>query len=117
MVVLLIWALATIGLTDILMFGKILDDDHLKVRSWLKKVLGKYADMLDCSVCTGWWSGLLLGILLVSFNPLYFIGCAFAGAGLMHAYVNIMNLIESKTDFIVGDNHDEQPEQPKETTP
>jgi hypothetical protein len=112
----LLWLLATVGFTNILVHGKILDDDHLGFRSWLKNKLGKFSDVLECYECTGWWAGLLAGLALVSFNPLWFIGCAFAGAGVMHAYVNIMNLIESKTDFVVGDIGDEPDQSEQEST-
>lgn len=106
-----LFAAATIGLTNILVHGKILDDDHLGWRTWLKNRLGKYADALECYECTGWWSGLLMGVLLVSFNPLYFVPCAFAGAGLMHLYTILTNYIESKTDFVIGGDEDVQPEE------
>jgi hypothetical protein len=110
--ILVLFALATVGLTNVLVHGKILDDDHLGTRSWLKRQLGKYADVLECYECTGWWSGLLLGVLLLSWNPLIFLPAAFAGAGIMHAYVNIMNLIESKTDFVIGGS--DEPEENQE---
>lgn len=105
--ILALFALATIGMSNILVHGRILDDDHLGWRNWLKNRLGKFADVLDCYECTGWWCGLIMGLLLFSWwNPLFFVPAAFAGAGLMHAYVNIMNLVESKTDFIIGVDHD-----------
>jgi hypothetical protein len=97
-----LFALAAIGLTNILVHGKILDDDHIPLRSWLKSKLGRFADVLECYECTGWWSGLIVGLLLISWNPFIFIPCTFAGAGLMHFYVIITNLLESKTDFVVG---------------
>jgi hypothetical protein len=97
----LLFVMATIGLTNILVHGKVLDDEHLKVRSWLKRRLKRFGDMLDCYECSGWWAGLLMGLLLVSCNPLIFLPCAFAGAAMGHFYSTVAYLIESKTDFVV----------------
>jgi hypothetical protein len=95
--------MATLGLTNILVHGKILDDQHLGWRSWMQRRLGKYSDLLECYECSGFWSGLIMGLLLVSLHPLYFIPCAFAGVFLGHFYSTVSYLIESKTDFVIGD--------------
>lgn len=104
MVSLILFIIATIGTTNILVHGKILDDDHLGLRSWIKKRLGKYQDVLDCYECAGFWCGLVMGSCLISYwNPLILIPCAFAGSGIMHAYVVVSELIQSKTDFVIND--------------
>jgi hypothetical protein len=111
MVTLILFLLASLGLTNILVHGKILDDDHLGWRSWLKRQLDKfwYSDVLDCYECTGFFAGMITGLCLVSYNPVYFVLCGFAAAGLMHAYVAIVEFLQSKTDYVVTDD-DEQPE-------
>ncbi len=89
----LLFAVSTIGLTNIMVHGAIFDEHHLGVKSWLQKNLGKFSDLLDCYECTGWWSGLITGMALLSFHPFVFIPCAFAGAALGHAYQLVIDLI------------------------
>jgi hypothetical protein len=115
MVSLVLFILATIGLTNILVHGKILDDNHLGWRSWMKRQLGSYQDLLDCYECTGFWAGMLLGfIVLLSewlWAPLLFLIVPFAGSAIGHFYSDISYLIQSKTDFVVSDEHDEPDQQ------
>jgi hypothetical protein len=109
---LILFAIATIGLTNILVSGKIFDDKHLGTRKWAKRQLGSYSDLLDCHECTGFWSGLLMGFLLFSFwNPCVLIPCAFAGAALSSFYNDLNYLILSKTDFVVGDSNEPENQQ------
>jgi hypothetical protein len=109
---LILFAIATIGLTNILVSGKIFDDEHLGTRKWAKRQLGSYSDLLDCHECTGFWSGLLMGFLLFSFwNPCVLIPCAFAGAALCNFYSSIQLLIDSKIDFEVGTNNESESSQ------
>lgn len=125
-----IWLLATIGLANILVHGKIFDKDHLGWRDKLKKRLGKYGDVLECYECIGWWSGLMTGFIYISsscwcyfpsfvemswwsaimtmasitfFSSLWILASAFAGAAIMHVYITMINFIESKTDFVIGE--------------
>lgn len=107
--ILVLFLIATIGLTNTVVHGKIFDDDHLGFRSWLRRQLERFfhsGDVLDCYECTGFWCGMITGLMLLSYNPVIFVGAGLAGVGLMHCYINIMNFIESKTDFIVGDTDD-----------
>ena len=107
MIMLLLFVISTIGMSNILVHGKILDDDHLGLRSWLKRKLGKYKDVFDCYECTGFWCGFFMGSLLISFwNPFVLIPCAFAGSGIMHAYIILTDFLQSKTDFVIDDSHE-----------
>jgi hypothetical protein len=115
--ILALFVLAVIGMTIILVNGSIFDDDHLGWRSWFKKKLGKYGDLLECRVCAGWWAGLMMGLALFSWwNPLIFLPAAFAGSGIMTIYIILEDFIMSKTDYALGDA--DEPEQPsnEETT-
>lgn len=106
---LILFALVTIGMTNILVHGKILDDNHLGWRTWLKRQIGKkYEDVLECYECVGFWCGMLSGAYFLSCLPWNFFFYGFAGAGIMHAYTYVMDLIESKTDYEVNYEEDEQ---------
>lgn len=107
MTTLFLFALATIGLTNVLVHGAILDDEHLKIRSWLKSRLGRFGDLFNCYECTGWWAGLIMALILVSWRPNIFLPCAFAGAALGHLYTLLTNFIESHTAYeLTGDDHE-----------
>jgi len=81
----LIWfSLASYGLTQVLMYGKALDKVR-PTKGWLK-------DLLSCSMCTGFWVGLLLWSIsgftrLFNFDESIVTGviCGFAGSAV--AYV------------------------------
>jgi hypothetical protein len=103
----ILFVLSTIGLTNVLVHGAIFDDQHLKVKSWIKSRLGKYSDLLDCYECTGWWAGLIMGLTLVSHHFTIFIPCAFAGAMLGNLYSLLTMYIESNTAYEVSEDSDE----------
>lgn len=52
---LLIFILCSFGLTQILLYGKILDSIRPKE--------GKLGELFKCSLCMGFWTGILLAIL------------------------------------------------------
>ena len=107
-----LFVLSTIGLTNVLVHGKIFDKEHLGFRPWLDKQIGKYVgdkyrDVLECYECTGWWSALLTSFILISFNPFICVCCAFAGAALGHFYSALYLLIESKIEYVVDNDEEE----------
>lgn len=60
-----LFLLAVIGLSNILVHGKILD--LIKVRPWLKKNLdGGWGEIIECYECMGFWAGIICGLLLFS---------------------------------------------------
>lgn len=108
MTTLFLFVLATIGLTNVLVHGSILDENHLKIRPWIQARLGRFGDLLSCYECAGWWSGLIMGLTLISYHPAIFIPCAFAGSAIGHFYTSITNLIDSNTSYeIAGDDHEQ----------
>ncbi len=56
MVKLILWSLAVCGLTNILVYGTILD----KPRLFIQNKLPKIGSVFDCVMCTGTWVGLLM---------------------------------------------------------
>lgn len=104
---LIFFILAVIGLTNTVNHGKIMD--IIRLRPWLKDHLSEdLYEATKCPECVGWWAGLIMGILLISFNPLVFLPCAFAGSGICHCYSTVMLLIESKVEYVLVENNDEQ---------
>lgn len=133
MITLIIFMLATIGLTNTIVHGRILDlikfkiprlyffirylftsvliedKNRYSVREWIKGT--KFtSELFECHECTGFWSGMLIGFFLISHNPVYFISCGFAGSVLSQFYNDIVNLITSKTDLVLEDHDDNQQE-------
>ncbi len=101
----ILFILSTIGLTNIIVHGKILD--VIGLRSFLKKRLNSnFFELFECYECSGFWCGMIMGITLISDNPYYVISCGFAGSLLSQFYSEIVYLIRSKTDFLVEDNSD-----------
>ncbi len=88
----LFFLLSTIGMSNIIVHGKILDVlnirsktkqlfDWLVVRGYIsEKRRDLMAEGARCYECTGFWCGLFLSIALLSFKPWVFIPAAFAGS-------------------------------------
>lgn len=104
----LLFIFATIGLTNILVHGKILDLIKIKnrtIREWMH-IKDWSKQLFECYECSGFWGGLIVGVFVVSYNPFIFISCGFAGSVLSQFYSEIVYLIRSKTDFVVEDNNE-----------
>lgn len=105
MTTLILFALATVGLTNILVHGVIFD--HIKiagrsVRQWMH-----YWDwsksLFTCYECTGTWAGFLCGWLVVSSHWSMILACGFAGA-FLSAWNNLLfEWLNSKIEFIFDD--------------
>ncbi len=83
----MLWLLATIGLTEILIRGKIFSD----FRKWFP---------LHCYQCIGFWSGYIVGLLIIDFTnfPSYLIKgflYGFAGAFLVPFVQGVEQMIDS----------------------
>lgn len=99
----LIFIISTIGLTNIIVHGKILD--NIGLRPFLKKNLySNIFELFECYECTGFWSGLILGAILISKDPMIFIPCGFAGSVISQFYSEFIFLIRSKTDFVMEED-------------
>ena len=57
---LLFWALAAYGMTSILVWGKIFDNQ----REWIKKHSKFFGDLISCTLCTSTWVGFFMSIVL-----------------------------------------------------
>lgn len=98
---LVLFALATIGLTNIIVDSRLFEP----VRCWLgEKLTGRFGkfvnDVIECHQCCGFWSGALMGFLLLSWwNPITWFVAGCAGSFLSAFTYLLTELILSKTDF------------------
>jgi hypothetical protein len=108
---LVLFAFATIGLTNILVHGKILDLIKFfgkSIREWLTypKFL---SELLGCYECTGFWSGIIVGSCFVE-NPKWYLYLlyGFAGSVLSQFYSELVFLLRSKTEFLIEDENESE---------
>lgn len=75
---LLLFVLGVIGLTHIIVDSVILGPVH----AWVKPRSTFVADLMDCHQCCGFWCGVLLGLTLLSYNPLVWFAAGCSGSFL-----------------------------------
>lgn len=74
---LILFVLATIGLTTIVLESSL----FLPVRTFLEKILpAKVYEVFKCNQCMGTWCGFFCGWALISHSPIIIICCGFAGS-------------------------------------
>jgi len=64
---LLFYTFASYGLCYILMEAKILNFARDKITK-----IKFFKDILNCSLCTGFWTGLLVGVYVPAYNNIFF---------------------------------------------
>jgi hypothetical protein len=84
---------ACVGLMWLLRFGSILK----RPRSLLKEI-PLFRDLLNCSLCLGFWTGLLIGLILYFYKENNIIYCLFplASSGLCWFFDCLLELIQQK---------------------
>lgn len=98
---LLFFAFAVIGLTNIIVESTIFDP----LREWWKQNTKEFiGDAIECHQCVGWWSGLVSSLLFfelsIGFIPIV-LGCAFAGSFLSLFEKIIRNYLIENTVYIM----------------
>jgi hypothetical protein len=73
-VTLILFILSVIGMTHIIVDGEISEPIH----AWAKPRCSWLADLMDCYQCCGFWCGVGLGLILLSYRPgiVFAAGCA-----------------------------------------
>jgi len=66
--ILLFWILAAYGMTSILVWGKIFDNQ----REWIKKHSNFCGDLISCTLCTSTWVGFFMSLVLGGLTNHYF---------------------------------------------
>lgn len=99
----ILFAFATIGLTNILVHGAILDHIIIvgrSVRKWMH--YWKWSESLfSCYECTGTWAGFFCGGLVISNHMSIILACGFIG-GLLSAWNNLLfEYMNSKIEYII----------------
>lgn len=104
---LVLFALATIGLSNILVHGKILDVVKFfgkSVREWITSI-NFFSELLSCYECTGFWSGIAVSAFFIDHTKWYlFLLYGFAGSVLSQFYSELVYFLRSKTEFVIEDN-------------
>lgn len=75
---LILFVLAVIGLTHIVVDGEI----SAPLYQWIKPHLPVVARIMDCYQCAGFWCGVALGLALLSYQPLVVFAAGCAGSFL-----------------------------------
>ena len=65
---LLYWTLASFGLSNIIVYGKIFE----KQRNWITENSTFFGSLLNCIMCFSFWSGFLLSLIYSPSNALLF---------------------------------------------
>jgi hypothetical protein len=68
MALLVFWVLAAYGMTSILVWGKIFDNQ----RDWIKKHSKFFGDLISCTLCTSTWVGFFMSLVLGGLTNHYF---------------------------------------------
>lgn len=105
---LLLFCFAVIGFTNIIVDPSTIAIPMRKfiegraVRSQLWSWVDK---LMSCYQCTGFWVGLLAGVILLSWNPLVVILCGMAGSFIATWGAAYLNYLEARS--VVADLNDE----------
>lgn len=88
----LLFVLATIGFTHIVVDSKLMEP----IRTFLQNTLPeKVFEVFTCYQCFGFWSGIVCGTILISYNPLTIFMCGCAGSFLSQWAANHLTVQES----------------------
>ena len=68
MALLVFWVLAAYGMTSILVWGKIFDNQ----RDWIKKHSKFFGDLISCTLCTSTWVGFFMSLVFGGLTNHYF---------------------------------------------
>lgn len=98
LVSLILFCLATIGMTNIIVDSNLFEP----IRNWIKeKMPEKIYDLITCHQCCGTWCGFLCGAILLTNNIWIILCCGCAGSYLASINYLITEYILSKTDFVL----------------
>lgn len=92
----LLFCLAVIGMTHILVDSEILGP----VEDWAKAHLHAkiHHALFECYQCSGFWCGIVLGVLIVSHDPRVLLACGCAGSFLADLSESVFKYLEGPYD-------------------
>ena len=82
--------IACCGITATLMYGSILDI----IRTWVVK-LTFFEKLLKCSLCTGFWVGVLVGSYIYPVESKEFWFFAFASSAICWLYDSVVGMVQA----------------------
>jgi hypothetical protein len=102
---LILFVLATIGMTHIIVDGSIMQwfRDLVKNGSqWLSEKthrpgFAKLGGVVDCYLCCGTWCGFFMALVFLTYNPFKVLACGCAGGFLANLAAVLLNWIEAAT--------------------
>ena len=94
----LLWAFMAYGMTNILVWGSIFENQ----REWIKSKSKFFGDLISCTLCTSTWVGFFMSLFLGSittkyFDTIWFINLFFDGmftAGIVWSINGIVEFFE-----------------------
>lgn len=101
---LILFALATIGLTNLVVHGKIFE--LVGIKPFLRRHMSAdWFSLFECYECTGFWAGLICGsLIVVNLDDWYLVlACGWAGSVLAQTYNVFIFWLNSKVEFEIGD--------------
>jgi hypothetical protein len=102
MVDLIIYVVATIGLTHILIDGSIFEPLRNLVRKFAPQ---KISQLISCYQCLGCWVGFLTGYYLLGGDWVHTLAGGFAGSFLSNWAAIYLNYLEASTIVNMGEQH------------
>ena len=102
----LFFALASTGLTHILVESKVIEPIRDFLLLLTKKIpyVGSMLEyMLECYQCMGFWSGLVCGYYLISHDLPIVLLCGFAGSFVSYATASYLAYLEARTVIELDD--------------
>ena len=75
----------------------IVDKTYLFQDKWLKKLPEFFQKLLTCHVCTGFWIGILLGLLIMEHKFSIIFGCGCASSLISSFSSNLINYLQIKS--------------------
>ena len=88
----ILFVLAVIGMTHILVSSEIMDPVDDWARTWMPPQV--HRGLFECYQCAGFWCGMLLGMLLVSINPVTIFACGCAGSFVADLSESLFKIVE-----------------------
>ncbi len=104
---LLLFILSAVGMCLIFVDSHIME----RPRKLIKHLLpSEVAKVFECYQCMGFWTGVVSGLILISFNPFVVLCCGCAGSFCSVLSVNITNYLEAQTVLSLGGTDEETAE-------
>lgn len=101
---LFMFLLSTAGMSHIIVDSSLLETFRINFKKLMVLIKKDYlGNLVDCYMCSGTWTGFLMGYIWISEDPLKIFACGCAGGLISSLFSNITNLLESLTIVNLGE--------------